>query len=109
MKKSLMIIAALFVVMFVQAKNRTVVIKGNPVGLTHKTEVTSVVDTLTISPSREATTIYVILKDVDEKVLEVYTSPAQWDDCFYIITPTLPTGYILEVRDDKGMVYREEE
>ena len=109
MKKSLMILIALFAAMFVQAKNRTVVIKGAPVSFPNKTEVASAVDTLTISPSREATTIYVILKDVDENVLEVYSSPAQWDDCFCIITPTLPTGYILEVRDDKGTVYREEE
>ena len=104
-----MIIAALFVVMFVQAKNRTVVIKGNPVGLTHKTEVTSVVDTLTISPAKDVEAIYVTLRDANDNIIEYHSSPACFDDCFTIITPSLPDGYVLEIRDDKGTVYREEE
>ncbi|MBR1415152.1 MAG: hypothetical protein IJ570_04740 [Prevotella sp.] len=109
MKKSVMIVAAFFVAMFVQAGNRTIVIRGNHVGVTHKTEVTSVIDTLTIRPAKDVEAIYVTLRDANDNIIEYHSSPACFDDCFTIITPSLPDGYVLEILDDKGTVYREEE
>lgn len=113
MKKNLFILAALFITQLAQAKDYVFVIKGYTPTNTGKTIVReengSVTDTLVVTPARDTEFIYVTLKDASGNVIESYWSAARFDDCFTIISPTLPTGYILEVRDDKGMVYREEE
>lgn len=112
MKKNLIILAALFLTQLAMAKDRVIVIIGNEptnIGNT-KVKVDSNVytDTLTITPAKDVSFIYVTLRDASDNIVESYCSPAYYNDCFTIISPTLPYGYTLEIKDDKGAVYREE-
>lgn len=111
MKKLLLVFTSLMLTQIAMSKNITIVIRGtNPPDKTN-TEVTShsngVTDTLVVSPSKKATAIYVYLKDTNENVYQSYCVPATCNDILSVISPSLPTGLMLEIRDDKGYIYRE--
>lgn len=113
MKKVLFIIAAMFITQLAQAKDYVIVVKGTDIRVLGKTvvgaEKDSGIDTLIISPAKDVESIYINLRDNNGNIVESYCSSANYEDSFTILSSCLPNGYVLEIRDDKGMVYREEE
>ena len=113
MKKKVFIISALLVSLFAQAKDITVVIRGFKPSNSGDTEVTTkgtcFSDTIEVTPGRNVENIYITLRDGEGHVQEHYCVPAGWEDLLRVIAPTLPNNYSLEIRDDQGVVYREEE
>ena len=114
MKKGLLIIAGLFTAMGMLSKDHTIVIKSSTDGMTVGTTVipggghTPTSDTLTVRPAVDASIIIVALKHPDGTVLDERQCAATWNDQVTIIAPAaLPHGYFLEVRDDRGFLYRE--
>ncbi|MBQ8097276.1 MAG: hypothetical protein IJ243_09385 [Prevotella sp.] len=109
MKKEILMIAALFMTLHAQAKDYVIVIRGDNAGQSPRTEVYSKdhpqTDTLSVVPASNVTSIYVTIKDVEGNTIESHYSPAQCNDHFSIITPVLPNGYILEVSDERGVVF----
>ena len=108
--KKYLISAGLLLATFAMAKEHTVVIQG-----TNNTKIGDTVisgggnsDTLTVRPAQDASIIIVALKAPDGTVLDERQCAATWNDQVTIIAPTaMPHGYFLEVRDDKGFLYRE--
>ncbi|MBO4810944.1 MAG: hypothetical protein J5552_05185 [Prevotella sp.] len=92
------------------AKDVHVVIKGSsthiPIG---GTIVTATIDTLSVFPGVGVDTITVALCDMRGEVLESHSVPANFNDHVFVISPTLPDGCYIEVRDDKGVIYTQEE
>lgn len=109
MRKALFIFAALLIAQLAQAKDYVIVIRGSNAGQSPRTEVTPEInhqtDTLHVVPACDVTSIYVTLKDIDGNTIECYYSPAQVNDSFSIVTPALPKGYILEIADERGVVF----
>ena len=102
------LVAALLMTMLVQAKDRTIVVRAADVLEKGKTVVTSAgLDTLYVSPGEDVSFLYITLKDVRDNELYQLFVPASFTDNFTIISPELPEGYFLEVRDDKGYIYEE--
>ena len=105
--------ASLMITFLIQAKEHTIRVRGtsgsNTVGTTvipssHGGDS----DTLTVRPAVDASIIIVALKDPDGTVLDERQCAATWNDQVTIIAPAaMPHGYFLEVRDDKGFLYRE--
>lgn len=108
MKKNHLLFLALFMPLVAVAKEYTIKIKaksGNPVG---QTEVSiSGSDTLLVTPSGNAHSITVALKDVDGSIIDEHVVPTAANHTLTFIAPELPTGYFLEVRDPRGVVYQE--
>ncbi len=109
MKKGLFIFAAMLIALLAQAKEYVFVIRGHANTNTGSTVVTSdegsQIDTLNVVPAVDVTSIYITLKDLKGNTIESYYSPAQCNDHFSIITPVLPNGYVLEVSDERGVVF----
>ena len=100
--------ATLLLAMFAQAKDRTIVVRGKGASTSLKTEVTSVgFDTLSVSPGMEAQKLIISIKTLEDGILYQQIVPVCYEDNYSIITPELPGGYFLEVRDDKGFIYKE--
>jgi len=98
------------VVQFSSAKNITIKIKPMRPTNIGNTEVTytgtAASDTLLVTPGRYVDKIYVYLKDTNENVYQSYCVPATCNDILNVISPSLPTCLMLEIRDDKGYIYR---
>ena len=111
--RKIFLCSALLFALQMQAKNHTIVIHGKGTQSPQKTEVSTTgggisSDTLTVRPALDASIIYVCLKDTDGTVLDSHQCSATWNDQVTIIAPSnLPYGYFIEVRDDKGLVYKE--
>jgi len=108
MKRKLLIFAAVFFALCAQAKNKTIVVKGArpAIGETEIiVEKSGPTDTLTVVPARDASVITVNLKTLSGNVIQQYTLAATCEDIVDIISPELPEGYFLEVRDDNGVIY----
>jgi len=107
--KKFLIISGLFIATLGQAGNHTIVIQGTSSTNIDKTTVTGQSnDTLTVRPAVDASIIIVALKHPDGTVLDERQCAATWNDQVTIIAPAaMPHGYFLEVRDDKGFLYRE--
>ncbi|MBQ9637875.1 MAG: hypothetical protein IJV36_08300 [Prevotella sp.] len=92
-----------------QAKDIKVVIKGHPTTPIGSTEVfvgkNSDADTITVVPGKNATFLTISLKGLDGEVLSSYVLPVGASGAFNIITPELPEGFVLEVKDNNGVVY----
>lgn len=100
--------ASLAIALIAQAKEYVIVLKGTSNTIKSNTEVTSkegCSDTLTVIPARNINEITISIRDVYGNVHQAYYMPATIDDRFSIITPTLPDGYMLEVKDDRGTIY----
>ncbi|MCR4916004.1 MAG: hypothetical protein K6A96_09645 [Prevotella sp.] len=108
MKKKIVIVAALFAALLVQAREITVVVRGTFTPNTGSTEVTRETDTLTVIPGRGVENIFITLRDSCGHVAEYYCVPAGWEDILNVVSPSLPDAYTLEIRDDKGVVYTED-
>ena len=110
--KKILVIVSLCISLFVHANNHTIVVRGEAPS---NKDVNTVVshgsngnDTLTVRPAVDASIIIVALKHPDGTVLDERQCAATWNDQVTIIAPAaLPHGYFLEVRDDKGFLYRE--
>ena len=112
MKKTIISMAVLLYALSAKANDHTIVICGTDSKDIDKTVVTSHggvnSDTLTVRPAVDASIIIVVLKHPDGTVLDERQCAATWNDQVTIIAPAaLPHGYFLEVRDDKGFLYRE--
>ena len=110
MKRILVSLAVLFVTVSAVANNHTIVVRAGDIHNGDKTTVSGGVnsDTLTVRPAVDASIIIVALKHPDGTVLDERQCAATWNDQVTIIAPAaLPHGYFLEVRDDKGFLYRE--
>ena len=95
-------VAALLAALFTQAREIKVVLKGTSESTTGETEViTREPDTLAVIPGRGVENIYVTLRDS--------CVPATWEDCFNVVSPSLPNSYTLEIRDDRGVIYTKED
>jgi hypothetical protein len=113
MKKEFLLVAVLFTALLLQAKEVTVVLRGikpnNPGHTEVTTKGTNFSDTLTVVPGKDVENIYITLRDGEGHVQEHYCVPAGWEDLLRVITPSFPDSYSLEIRDDQGVVYTEEE
>lgn len=111
MKKALLIISAMFITQFSLAKHITIVVRGNQPRPTGDTEVTThgatLSDTLIVTPAKDASLLNITLKDANDNIYQSYCVPATCNDILSVISPSLPTGLMLEIRDDKGYIYRE--
>lgn len=109
--KKIIISAVLLVAVLAQAKDHVIVVRGATFTNPDKTEVSgggNLSDTLTVHPAIDCSTIFVALKDPDGATLVEQQCAAVWNDLVTIIAPAnLPHGYFLEVRDDRGFLYRE--
>jgi len=108
MKKFYFIIAVLMFALFVHAKNITIAIRGITPSLPTMTEVTplGMSDTLEVTPAINATAIYLSLTNMQGTVHQLYCIPATSNDILSFDPSTLPTGYMLEIADDRGFVFR---
>lgn len=108
MKKGLFIVAALLIAMMVQSRERIVFIRGDKKLRPVTTEVTSIgSDTLIVTPDKCVKNLVVSLRDYNGDVV-FFRNVAVPLDCYYtVITPELPKGNFLEVKDDRGYVYIE--
>lgn len=110
MKKKTVLGIALCVAASISAANKkhTLVIMGNTTPHSGHTEVTiRSEDTLEVKPSVNINSIVFSLKDAAGNVIEEHIAPAQAQSTLTLIAPELPTGYFLEVRDPRGVVYQE--
>lgn len=109
-KKNLIVTAALLAaVQFGQAKDYKVVIRPIPGTTVSKTEIfvgkNNDADTITVVPGKNATFLTISLKGLDGEVLSSYVLPVGASGAFNIITPELPEGFLLEIKDNNGVVY----
>lgn len=108
MKKKLLIYSFLLSALVVQAKDITIVVRGITPTSGDNTEVITLglTDTLEVTPAVNATTIYVSLMDMQGTIYQQHCVPATCNDLLSVISPILPNGFMLEIRDDRGCIYR---
>lgn len=111
MKKLFVLVAFLLATFVAQAKDHNVVVKGDFSQSGSHTEVSlggndADADTLSVVPAVDASAIYVLIRDVEGNIVEQYTISAKCKNLLTITSPSLPDGYILEIRDDKEVVYK---
>lgn len=110
MRAKMLLLTVLLGAQMALAKDYVIVIRKPDLSIGH-TEVTDepgvLHDTLSVVPSNEATTIYVTLRNANGNVLQQDCLSALREDYINIISPSLPNGYFLEVRDDRGFIYEE--
>lgn len=114
MKKKFLILASLFfTTMFAQAREVNVVVKGITPTQNGNTEVitkeTPTADTIMVSPAIDVEFIYVLVKDNQNNIIQQFNTPATSNDQISVCIPSLPFGFFLEIRDDKGFVYTKNE
>lgn len=111
MKKHLLVFASLLFAVITQAKELSIHIKGIRNANTGTTEVNTkpgLTDTLTVKPGKDVSIIYISLTDERGEIYDYRCVSATYDDRISLITPSLPEGYVLNIYDDKGYVYRTE-
>lgn len=93
-----------------QAKDYMVVVRSTHGQSNGHTEVffdgDEIADTLSIIPAKETTTIYVLLKDIEGRIVEQYIISPFINTPLTISSPQLPNGYFLEIRDNKETVFK---
>ncbi len=107
MKQLFIIVAILTSIASVHAKNHNIVLRPTGVSQKGHTEVydNGASDTLTVIPATDATTIHVLIKDVEGNVQDSHLVAANAESQICIFAPSRPDGYFLEVRDDRETVY----
>lgn len=109
MKKKAFFIAAVLTAMFAQAKNHTIVVtrhhptnKGNTeVKIDHGLNG----DIITVMPGEKTSSFTIIVKDYMGEVITQGDITAATEGVYELTTPEMPEGNIVEVSDDKGVVY----
>lgn len=106
-KREILLVLIMLFTMYMQAKDRTIVVRGKGVNESIKTVVTSCGnDTLKVDPGREVEFLSVTLKDFSGNILFFQCVSVCFEDHFTIISPESGC-YFLEVKDDRGYVYKE--
>jgi len=105
-KLTLLFCAALFAVQFVSASHTIVVSTGGPHGK-GKTEVSVIGDTISVTTGLDVTAVEVSVINEEGQNVSQETVPAVTNSSQTVTVPTLPVGYIVEIRDDHGVVYSE--
>lgn len=113
MKKSLLMIAAVLTAMLLQAKDHTIVVRtdqSTPKGNTEvKVDYAPGGDVITITPSKDVSTITVTVKDEYGEVVAEGDVPANTEGVYELSTPETNEGGTIEVSDDYGVVHVEVE
>ena len=109
MKKTIILLAALYAAQLAMAKDYVLVVKGNNNSVKSNIEVKSDNDgigeteTIAVNYGSDVTSITVSVKDIYGAVLFLDVIPMT--NGTYILTiPDYPNGIIIEVKDEKGCV-----
>lgn len=111
MKKTKFAVIAvlLMAAQLIWAKDIKVVIKTTGTKPIGETEVfvgrDNEVDTVTVVPGNSVTNLIVSLKRFDGETLSSFFLPVDTPDVLNIITPHMPEGFLLEIKDNNGVVY----
>lgn len=109
MKKFILCIAVVLSAMLAQAKECTVVVKGgvkqSPTSTEVKIEQGNESDTIVIVPGVNATDFEVTISDTSGNVVAQYYLSADTSTPVDVNTPDLPDTYVVEVRDNRGIVF----
>ena len=107
--KTIIVAAMLAVASLAQAKDYHVSIKapaGRPV---ISTEVfiggNFQGDSITITPAEDITEIQISIKTLDGEMLQSEIIPFNLPEHFHFITPHMPEGFLLEIKDNNGVIY----
>ena len=113
MKRIILCIAVVLSAMFAQAKECTAVIKKDPFATKGNTEVKieqgNESDTIVIVPGVNATDFEVTIRDTSGNTIVQYYLSADTSTPVDVNTPDLPDTYVVEVRDNRGIVFSEYE
>lgn len=113
MKRIILCIAVVLSAMLAQAKECTAVIKKDPFATKGNTEVKieqgNESDTIVIVPGVNATDFEVTIRDTSGNVVAQYYLSADTSTPVDVNTPDLPDTYVVEVRDNHGVVFSEYE
>lgn len=104
MKKITLFATAFFAVLCVNA-GHTIVVKSDKPQESGKSEVSVNNDTIAVTPSIVTSYIEVSVKNDVGNTVSQEIVPANVQSSLTV--PTLPTGYLLEIRDDNGLIYQE--
>ena len=100
---------AILVAQFSMAKDHVIVIKAgtpsNPQATEVKTDGDGETETITVTPATDATVVTATVKDIYGSIVSQDAVPASATGSYMLTTPNLPTGTILEIRDNKGVIY----
>ena len=109
MKKTILLIAVILSAVFAQAKEQTVVVKKDPHFPKGNTEVKieqgNESDTIVIVPGINATDFEVTIRDTSGNTIVQYYLSADTSTPVDVNTPDLPDTYVVEVRDNRGIVF----
>ena len=98
---------------FAQAKEQTIVVKKDPLSSKGNTEVKieqgNESDTIVIVPGVNVTDVEVTISDTSGNTIAQYFLPADSKSPINMTTPDLPDYYMVEVRDNHGVVFSEYE
>ena len=107
--KTLIIAAMLAVASLAQAKDYHVVIKGKGEIKIPRTEVivggNIKQDTITVLPAEDITEIQLSIKTLTGEVIFSDLIPFEVPETYHFITPPMPEGFLLEIKDNNGTVY----
>ena len=111
MKKTKTLIAAamLTVALLAQAKDYHVVIKGKGEIKIPRTEVSVdgniKQDTIIVVPAEDITEIQLSIKTLAGEVIFSDLIPFEIPETYHFITPPMPEGFLLEIKDNNGVIY----
>lgn len=107
--KTLIIAAMLTVASLAQAKDYHVVIKGKGEIKIPRTEVfvggNIKQDTITVVPAENVTEIQLSIKTLAGEIIFSDLIPFVVPETYHFITPPMPEGFLLEIKDNNGVVY----
>ncbi len=110
--KTLIVAAMLTVALLAQAKEYHLVVKpssGKPPGFGGNTEIfiggNTQRDTITVLPAEDITEIQLSIKTLAGEVIFSNLIPFETTETLSIITPHMPEGFLLEIKDNNGVVY----
>ncbi len=109
MKKISLLLFSLFIAQMVMAKDHAIVVRNQEKGSKHKTEVKieqgNESDTIVIVPGVNATDFEVTISDTSGNVVAQYYLSADTSIPVDVNTPDLPDTYVVEVRDNRGIIF----
>lgn len=109
MKRTSLLLSTMLIAQFLLAKDHVIVIKAgtpsNPQATEVKTDVEDGTETIMVTPASDATVVTATVKDLNGTIVSQNAVPTSVPDSYVLTTPNLPTGTILEIRDNKGIIY----
>lgn len=108
MKKISFIITTMMFFILVQANSKILVIRGHDRPAKGSTEVLlNSPDSIELIPSQETAYIQLAVKNVSDDILSYRILPVNEDVEVELTIPDILDGYLIEIRDDKSVVYTE--